>query len=96
MVIVEDYLTKKRYFEDSEVNGWLLISNGEEVEMYYLYRRAWDEKNAVEIEENCYFEGEKLEGEEYEVNLQKIVEELNYLDKEKYAETIQFVLALVK
>lgn len=49
-VIVEDQMSKDLHFNDSEINGWILVKEGEEITAYELYRRcSFNGKNYDEL-----------------------------------------------
>lgn len=50
-VVVTVYTSKKRYFSDSEVTGWLLTTIQDEIHIYHLYQRGFDTENHKTIEE---------------------------------------------
>ena len=40
IVNVTDQMAKKRYFEDSEINGWILVEEENKIDIFHTYRQA--------------------------------------------------------
>lgn len=74
-VVVTDYISKKHYFSDSEVSGWVLVKKDGETELYHMYRRGSDPETHENIDEPLIFIDEKILGEEREREIQVMLEE---------------------
>lgn len=74
-VLVTDYISKKHYFSDSEVSGWVLVKKDDETALYHMYRRGSDPETHEDIDEPLIFLDEKILGEEREREIQVMLEE---------------------
>lgn len=74
-VYVMDYIARKRYFNDSEIAGWLLEEKDGLTEIYHLYRRA-DSETAEGLKEAMIYPDEQFTGKEKENQMWKMVKEV--------------------
>ena len=74
-VLVTDYISKKHYFSDSEVSGWVLVKKDDETALYHMYRRGYDPETNEDIDEPLIFLDEKISGEEREREILVLLEE---------------------
>lgn len=72
--VVEDHMTRKRYFADCEQHGWGFVGD----EVYPIYRRMYDPVTKEDVPGDYYFEGEALQGEELVEALGMMQSELTF------------------
>ena len=58
---IDDYITKKKLFMNSQMNGWILLKENESVKVYFLYTRAWDPDTSKTYEDLVYYPNEPIE-----------------------------------
>lgn len=42
LVRVTDYISKKQYFDDSEITGWVMLQEQDEPKLYHMYQRGYE------------------------------------------------------
>lgn len=90
--VIKDSFDRGYLFQDCEVNGWLLLQEGDRFHLYYSYQRGYDTQGT--IYQDVYFPNEPITSDsEIEKFLYEISRER--LEEEKVVLLSQFIIGSV-
>lgn len=69
VVYATDYISRKQYFEDSSIYGWVMIGTANQIQLFHLYLNPSSEK--------FIFPQEELKGQAFQENLPRCFYELS-------------------
>lgn len=75
-VIVTDSISKKQYFQDSEVIGWCLLNQDGNIKLYHVYQRGVDAQTGRWINEPGLLINEPLPKHDIQNEIQTMFSEI--------------------
>lgn len=77
--IVEDAISKKQYFQDDEITGWVIWQPTKDVEpqLFHVYRRVFDEDTNTLMNVKGFFQNEPITGETKAAEIRNLLDELS-------------------